>query len=132
MKPRVSSLQWLGCWRKADFCITSDQDIATENSQSRDDEIESNQSYAWLTVDMLADQSFGDVSPYNSALPMNVLAIGPCLKWLKVGRLAQGIRGGITPRRILITWSFWRSFFEGFCTWLVDAEKVDMKFVRVG
>ena len=70
MESGVRSPQGSGRLRKADSCVISDQDLATEDSESQDDEIENDQSHAGLTANMLADHSLSNTSSYDSALPL--------------------------------------------------------------
>ena len=132
MEPRVRSLQDLGCWGKADLCIISDQNIGTEDSQSQDDETESNGSYVGLTADMLVDQSMSDVSPYNSALRLDVLTNEALLemveRWQKITRQMRRDDAVVHPHYQAVSEELvLRGMVDRAGNWLVDPERVDMK-----
>lgn len=107
------------------------------DNQSQDDETESNISYVGLTADMLADQSLSDESPYNGALRMNVLSNWALLEMVEGWQVGIRYTGRDNAEahphyQELLEELVLRGMVDRAGHWLVDPDKVDMKFVRVG
>ena len=86
---------------------------------------------------MLADQSLSDISPYNSALRFDVLTNEALLEmvegWQKIIR-QMGKDYAVAHAHYQAVWDelILRGMVDPAGNWLVDPEKVDVKFVRVG